>query len=1093
MKRITSLLLSIVMAMGLIFPCQSVIAAEIERKSVSLFSNRVEEMNAEYESDSDSLETNANKNNPNAVEDRLIVKTRNNMSDDTALESVSGLEYTILQYENKQDMEQAYDELREKGYSVEKDRVLSVKDNTLKNLRTTADNSSSDSDKVSDRWSYESVMSDYAKAQIEKSDAYNNEIVIGVLDSGVDYNHELFSGRISDTSFNMSTSGNENDCMDDNGHGTAVAGVIAQTTPDNVKIKPYKIIDADGYVTLSEFTAAMEVILASKDLPDIMNISLGGYLFEKNMSLETELVSRLVEKGVTVCVASGNDDLPVEYCTPADCESAITVGAYDYTNHICSFSNYGKEIDVAAPGYNVYSVDLSSGKYYADYSGTSFACPIASAACSYILMQNPKLSPKEVQAQIKVSAVYMGEDEENYYGRGMLNFPNLLVDKEYAAPTPSTIGGFYTDTQTVTFDNIPADTQLIYTLDKSIPSNSNGTIYTSPITIDNEMQLNYALIQSDKYVSDIKSQYYTVQYIADENDFEITEDGVITAYNGNKNNFIVPDTIKGITPTVLTATKTDNINNFAKENMTSVVLPDTITQLKSFTFQELQDLKYVAARGLITIGDSFDNCFSFRFLDAPNLSTVGSFAFENCSMMNKVNFEDSAQTFGSNSFENTGLLSANFTNLKPKMKTGEMSTFQGSSILKCNLPQMTIFNHNYFYQCHFLQEVKIPNIKQLNQYIFRECEFLTKVDLPNLETICKGTFAYCYLDTLYAPKLNKIISGTYSSLGIAAGSFIRIIDLPALTSADRLLCSMYVEEIYLENLETMSANAFTNLPMLKVVYLPKVQTYYRTRVNKYENLAVLGPTEIFWIPKAEWNDSVLNIPEETRLVFAPTTSRIHFDSYDTTFVISEKATDVAIGPTRQSYLDNVYPRIIAPKGSAAWSQWKYSDEDPIEYIDSDSIIEAKGAQIRTKDNGLRFGFVLDESVLGVDLSQYENLYKRINKEYGFAYSFDQSIDEQNENVNTQIRVDNDNTITSKAAKCTVDGLVSTYNAVFTGIPTNHFDDKISARAYVNIDGMYFYSSVKTRSFNDVAGKIIADDEIDTNTKDEVKSLLNKEA
>ena len=194
----------------------------------------------------------------------------------------------------------------------------------------------------------------------------------------------------------------------------------------------------------------------------------------------------------------------------------------------------------------------------------------------------------------------------------------------------------------------------------------------------------------------------------------------------------------------------------------------------------------------------------------------------------------------------------------------------------------------------------------------------------------------------------------------------------------------------------------------------------------------------------------------------------------------------------QSYLDNVYPRIIAPKGSAAWSQWKYSDEDPIEYIDSDSIIEAKGAQIRTKDNGLRFGFVLDESVLGVDLSQYENLYKRINKEYGFAYSFDQSIDEQNENVNTQICADNDDTITSKAAKRTVDGLVSTYNAVFTGIPTNHFDDKISARAYVNIDGMYFYSPVKTRSFNDVAGKIIADDEIDTNTKNEVKNLLNKE-
>ena len=108
---------------------------------------------------------------------------------------------------------------------------------------------------------------------------------------------------------------------------------------------------------------------------------------------------------------------------------------------------------------------------------------------------------------------------------------------------------------------------------------------------------------------------------------------------------------------------------------------------------------------------------------------------------------------------------------------------------------------------------------------------------------------------------------------------------------------------------------------------------------------------------------------------------MHIDSYSSIIVISEKATDVAVGVTRQSYLDNVYPTIIAPKGSAAWSQWQYSDEDPIKYIDSDSIIEPKGAQIRTRDNGMRFGFVLDESVFGVDLSQYKNLYKRINKEY----------------------------------------------------------------------------------------------------------------
>ena len=524
MKKLISLTLSILMASSVIAPCQSVIAAEAQRRDVNRFCNLVTAINDEYEPESDSRDAQYNENNPNATENRLIVKTKQDIKETESIDSVSGLDYTILQYEDKQSMEEAYDELSEKGYTVEKDRVLRVKDNDIKNLRTMADDTG-DTEEVSEMWAYESVMSDYAKAEIERSSSYKNEVVVGVLDSGVDYNNELFDGRITDTTFNMSATGEANDCMDDNGHGTAVAAVIALSTPDNVKMKPYKIIDEEGYVTLSEFTAAMEIILASKDLPDIMNISLGGYLFEEEMSIETELVSRLVDKGVTVCVASGNDNLPTQYSTPADCEEAITVGAYDYTNHICSFSNYGEEVDIAAPGYNVYSIDLWSGKYYSDYSGTSFSCPFVSAACAYILMQNPKSDPNEVQEQLKKSAIYMGDDEKDYYGSGMLNFPNLLNDKKYDTPEPSLKSGFYQGDQTAEFNNIPEGTQLVYTLDKSIPSSTNGTVYSEPITIDNEMQMNYALIKGGKYVSNIESQYYTVQYVADENDFEITEDG----------------------------------------------------------------------------------------------------------------------------------------------------------------------------------------------------------------------------------------------------------------------------------------------------------------------------------------------------------------------------------------------------------------------------------------------------------------------------------------------------------------------------------------------------------------------------------------
>lgn len=1088
MKKILSLILSIITLMSVMAPCHSVIAAEIDRRNVSLFSNRIEELNTEYELDSESFEANFNEDNPNAVEDRLIVRTKDNISDDTALESIKGLEYTVLQYEDKQAMEQAYDELTEKGYTVEKDRILRVKDNTIKNLRTMADEDSGETEEVSDRWSYESVMSDYAKTEIEKTSAYNNEIVIGVLDSGVDYTHELFDGRITDTTFNMSYSGEENDCMDDNGHGTAVAGVIAQTTPDNVKIKPYKIIDEEGYVTLSEFTAAMEVILASNDLPDIMNISLGGYLFEENMSLETELVSRLVDKGVTVCVASGNDNLPVEYCTPADCEGAITVGAYDYTNHICSFSNYGEEVDVAAPGYNVYSIDLWSGYYYADYSGTSFACPIASAACAYILMQNPKLSPDEVQEQIKASAIDMGEDEKDYYGSGMLNFPNLLNDKEYETPQPDIKSGFFTDTQTVTFNNIPSDAQLVYTLDKTIPSADNGTVYTQPITIDNEMQLNYALIKDGKYVSHISSQYYTVQYIADENDFEISDDGIITAYNGDKNNIIVPDTINGIVPTQLKGT-------FQNKEIISAVMPDSVTDFVGYTFSNCPELKYVTAHNVSTVSTSFKNCYSLRYLDAPYIKSISQSTFENCSMMHEINFEDSLESHLSYAFKNTGLLSINLSDLEVKNQNGYKGVFEGCPLLSCSITGVEAFDDEYFADCYFLQELNIPDATTFGQLMFRECAFLTELDLSNLEWICYNTFSYCYIDTLYAPKLTKISSSTTSSIqGIAFDSYIRIVDLPALTSAGRLLCSMFVEEVYLENLETMSQNTLANLPLLKVVYLPKVQTYYRTAVNKYEQQAVLGPTEIIWIPQAEWEYSALDIPEETKLVFAPSmTQCMSLHGYDTTFVLSEKATNIHISPCDKSYEDNVYPTIIAPKDSDAWPQWPYSDENPMTYIDSDSIIKSKGAQIRTRDNGLRFGFILDESILGFDLSEYENLYKRINKEYGFAYTFDQDINEETENVSMELRAGNENTKLKKAEKRNVDGTVSTYNAVFTNIPKANLNDEVSARAYLCIDGMYFYSSVTTRSFSSVASNIIADDEIDQSTKDELNELLEEAA
>jgi hypothetical protein len=139
-------------------------------------------------------------------------------------------------------------------------------------------------------------------------------------------------------------------------------------------------------------------------------------------------------------------------------------------------------------------------------------------------------------------------------------------------------------------------------------------------------------------------------------------------------------------------------------------------------------------------------------------------------------------------------------------------------------------------------------------------------------------------------------------------------------------------------------------------------------------------------------------------------------------------------------------------------------------------VNALGGSIRVTDGGLRFGFSFDES--------------QSNKveEYGFIYSSG-SADESSLIIEN---VDNKSVMKIIAKKrITHEDNTTTFNLVFTNIPKTAYDVSVSVRAYVKIDGMYFYSPVTTRSFNDVAKKIIADDEMDQKTKDEVNSLLEE--
>lgn len=136
-------------------------------------------------------------------------------------------------------------------------------------------------------------------------------------------------------------------------------------------------------------------------------------------------------------------------------------------------------------------------------------------------------------------------------------------------------------------------------------------------------------------------------------------------------------------------------------------------------------------------------------------------------------------------------------------------------------------------------------------------------------------------------------------------------------------------------------------------------------------------------------------------------------------------------------------------------------------------VDALGGSIRVNDTpGLRFGFSYDKT----KLEGTENI-----EEYGFLYSYSQ----------TDNLVFGAEGVKQTAANNRIDhGDYITYNLVFTSIPKSAFEQVLSARAYIKIDGEYFYSDILHRSFKGVADSVLADSSIDQTTKDRISNILN---
>jgi subtilisin len=294
---------------------------------------------------------------------------------------------------------------------------------------------------LSNSWGVTKIGAD--KVWTSTPNSQGDGIKVAVIDTGINYNHPDLDGNYLG-GVNYVTTGASP--LDDNGHGSHCAGIIAAEDDGTgvVGVAPkahlyaVKVLDSTGSGYTSNVVAGINWAIANG--MNVISMSLGS---PYTSTLLQTACNNAQAAGIVVVAASGNDGrASISY--PARYSSVIAVGAVDSSNVRPSWSNYGAELAVVAPGVAVYSTVLSTS--YATYSGTSMATPhvagtaaliMASGATnenawySYGLTNNDGIwSPSDVRNVLTYTADDLGTPgKDNYYGYG-------LVDADQAALIP---------------------------------------------------------------------------------------------------------------------------------------------------------------------------------------------------------------------------------------------------------------------------------------------------------------------------------------------------------------------------------------------------------------------------------------------------------------------------------------------------------------------------------------------------------------------------------------------------------------------------------------------------------------------------------
>ena len=791
MKRAISILIAFVIAMSSALTGFAVYAEEEkESKGINNFIDGIVELTHEYDKEKEFVAPEEDETaqiqafsarNSEEVTDstkpeytlqdfqtaRLIVRADGKFDEFGAKEHVSGFEdFHILQYESPEAAMDAYGQLQKEKNILEVDLDLVC---TYCGYESSPDDPDIiPKDEFLNDWSRDRTQSKRLQEYLAGADIPMKKIIVGVVDTGIDYNHEIFKGRVERTKFNVTASGNADDEMDDEiaYHGTTVSSVIVNNSPKNVKVAVYKVGDNDSMTV----TAIGAGLLAAIEKCDVINTSLSSL---SDVSLITKIVLEAYSKNIPIFAAVGNRGVKQIAPVPANVPECIAVSATDLNNTTTSMNTMTPNSDVSAPGEDV-AVAIP-GNRYTRFSGTSYSTPYAAALGAILKAVNPEMTVDEIDTRLKETSFdaerynesqsSQGGFMDNYCslwdGVGMIQFSNALGLEKLTAPEINLEDKAYVGEQPCIITCSDKNATILYTTDGTYPALENADVYTEPFQITQHTRIRaVAYYANEGYYSDEIEATPRIQYTDSDEHFVISNDGIIQRYKGNVSDLFVPEAINGIT-----------VTGFVKGAFNTVIgltLPETVTEIPVSAFAKNSTIEFVRGEGIVTVKSGAFSQSNIMYVEFPVAECIQDHAF-NLAAKFCVGYFPNVEIIEGDAFSYSRIISF----YGPEVQEIDDSAFgQCSRLEKVYFPQCTIINeiwgnNGVFDSCSRLVSVEMPLITNLTFDAFNSTA-ISKADFPFVKTIEEESFYNCFeLEYINMPALLAVPEKAFGSFSFS--------------------------------------------------------------------------------------------------------------------------------------------------------------------------------------------------------------------------------------------------------------------------------------------------------------------------------------